>query len=55
VRRKVNPLTLQELLDVTDRWVDLAMQLDEASLRRMEKLRAAQARRMAQASASRAA
>ncbi len=45
VRRRVDGLTLQELLDVTDRWVEQALAMDDASLRRMEKLRAAQGRR----------
>jgi DSF synthase len=46
VRRRVDRLELQELLDVAERWVDLAMTLDESSLKRMERLRQAQARRM---------
>jgi DSF synthase len=45
VRRRVGGLTLQELFDVTGRWVDEAMALDDTSLRRMERLRAAQAKR----------
>jgi DSF synthase len=49
VRRRVAGLTLQELLDVTDRWVDEAMRLDDGSLRRMERLRGAQGRRSAAA------
>jgi DSF synthase len=47
VRRRVGGLTLQELHDVTDRWVETAMALDDASLRRMERLRQAQTRRLA--------
>jgi DSF synthase len=47
VRRRVGGLTLSELIDVTDRWVELAMTLDEGSLRRMERLRGAQSRRSA--------
>jgi DSF synthase len=54
VRRRVDGLTLQELLDVTDRWVEQAMGLDDASLRRMEKLRAAQGRRSLAPDAARA-
>lgn len=46
VRRRVGGLDLAELLDVTERWVDEAMRMDEASLRRMERLRLAQSRRM---------
>jgi DSF synthase len=45
VRRRVGGLTLQELYDITDRWVDEAMRLDEGGLRRMERLRSAQGRR----------
>ncbi len=47
VRRRVSGLTLKELMDVTDRWVDEAMRLDDGSLRRMERLKAAQSRRTA--------
>jgi DSF synthase len=47
VRRRVGGLTLQELLDVTDRWVDEAMRLDDGSMRRMERLLGAQGRRAA--------
>ncbi len=47
VRRRVGGLDLQELLDVTERWVDEAMNMDESSLKRMERLRAAQAKRVA--------
>jgi DSF synthase len=43
----VGGLDLQELLDVTERWVDEAMNMDESSLKRMERLRSAQARRVA--------
>lgn len=46
VRRRVGGLEFQELIDVTERWVDEAMRMDENSLRRMERLRTAQARRM---------
>jgi DSF synthase len=45
VRRRVEGLDMQELLDVTERWVQQAMELDDTSLRRMEKIRAAQSRR----------
>ncbi len=47
VRRRVSGLDLRELLDVTERWVDEALSLDEGSLRRMERLRSAQAKRAA--------
>jgi DSF synthase len=48
-RRRVSGLTLAELTDITDSWVELAMTMDDSSLRRMEKLRAAQSRRLAAA------
>ncbi|MCU0885523.1 MAG: crotonase/enoyl-CoA hydratase family protein [Beijerinckiaceae bacterium] len=48
VRRRVGGLNLQELLDVTERWVDEAMHMDEGSLKRMERLRSAQAKRVAE-------
>jgi DSF synthase len=46
VRRRINPLTFAELRDVTELWVDTALQLTEADLRKMERLAAAQLRRM---------
>jgi DSF synthase len=46
-RRRVNPVTLQELLDVVDLWAETAMNLDERDLRIMERLCAAQDRRVA--------
>lgn len=46
VRNRVNPMTYEELRDVTDLWVDAAMALDDADLRRIERLRGAQARRL---------
>lgn len=45
VRRRVQPLTYAELRDVTDIWVDTALGLDPADLRKMERLLAAQDRR----------
>jgi DSF synthase len=45
VRRRINPVDLQELLDVVDIWVDAALKLDEVDLRKMERLAAAQERR----------
>ena len=45
VRQKVNPLTLRELREVTEIWVDTVLQLDEADLRKMEILHSAQVRR----------
>jgi DSF synthase len=47
-RRRVNPITLDELRDVVDIWVDAAMTLEEPDLRKMERLRAAQDRRFAE-------
>jgi len=43
-RRRVSPLTFEELRDVTDIWVDCALNLGETDLRKMEKLVAAQDR-----------
>lgn len=45
VRRRVNPISFQELTDITDIWVDTAMNLTKADLRRMELLLAAQIRK----------
>lgn len=49
VARRVNPLTFDELRDVTEIWVDTAMALDGADLRKMERLANAQSRRLARA------
>jgi DSF synthase len=46
-RRRVNPVTLQELRDVTDIWVETALNLNDSDLRRMARLTAAQDRRRA--------
>lgn len=46
VRRRVNPVTEQELRDVVEIWVDTALALPEADLRKMERLAAAQDRRL---------
>ena len=46
-RNVVNPVTLEEMLDITAIWVDAALRLDEGDLRRMERLAAAQDRRRA--------
>jgi DSF synthase len=45
-RQRVNPLTLAELRDVTDLWVETAMKLTPADLRRMKHLQSAQTRRL---------
>ena len=44
VRRRVDPVTLSELKDIADLWVEAAMRLDETDLRRMSKITAAQDR-----------
>lgn len=44
-RQRANPLTLSELRDITDMWVETTMKLTEADLRRMSHLRLAQVRR----------
>ncbi|WP_026439842.1 crotonase/enoyl-CoA hydratase family protein [Acidocella facilis] len=46
-RRRVNPITLEELIDVVDIWAEAAVNLTEADLRKMDKLCAAQDRRLA--------
>ena len=45
VGRRVNPLSYDELRDVTEIWVDAALRLSESDLRKMERLTAAQNRR----------
>jgi DSF synthase len=47
VRQRCQPVTYEELIDVTEVWVETAMGLDEADLRRMEHLVRAQLRRHA--------
>lgn len=44
-RNLVNPISYQELADVTDVWVDTAMHLTETDIRKMRRLAAAQTRR----------
>jgi DSF synthase len=44
VRRRVNPVSLQELRDVTDMWVDAALRLTDQDLRRMCRIASAQDR-----------
>jgi DSF synthase len=46
VKRRVNPLTHQELIDVVDLWVEAAMLLEDADLRKIDRLRVAQIKRM---------
>jgi len=45
VRQRVNPITRGELMDIASIWVDAAMNLEDADLRRMERLVQAQDRR----------
>lgn len=42
VRRRVNPVTFEELRDVTDIWVDAAFRLSEQDMRKMTKIATAQ-------------
>jgi len=44
-RKRINPVTFDELRDITDVWVEAAMGLSESDLRRMARLTAAQDRR----------
>ena len=44
-RRKTQPVTHEELIAITDDWVETAIKLDKADLRRMERLANAQDRR----------
>lgn len=46
-RDRVNPITMDELRDIVDIWVELAMQVDEDSLRVMQRLIKAQNRKLA--------
>lgn len=48
-RRRVNPVTYDELRDIVDIWVDAALQLTEPDLRKMARLTSAQDRRLAAA------
>ena len=45
-RRRVNPVTVEELRGVVDIWVDTAMSVTEPDLRKMERLAQAQLRRL---------
>ena len=44
-RERVDPVTKRELVDIVDMWVDLAMQLGESELRRMDSLARVQSRK----------
>lgn len=48
-RRLINPLSREELVDITDRWVDAALTLAPLDLRKMERLAVAQDRRRSRA------
>jgi DSF synthase len=41
-KQRVNPLTIEELYDITEIWVDAALRLDERNLKVMERLVRAQ-------------
>jgi DSF synthase len=45
-KRRVNPLTYEELRDIVDIWLDAAMDLGEQDLRKMARLVGAQGRRL---------
>ncbi len=45
-KQRVNPLTKQELLDITEIWVDAALRLTDSNLRLMERLVNAQNKKM---------
>jgi DSF synthase len=51
-RRRVNPVTFEELRDVTDIWVEAALGLGDPDLKKMARLTAAQDRRRAAQSKS---
>ncbi len=44
-RHRMNPLTREELIDIVEVWVEAAMKLEDADLRRMARLLRAQTRR----------
>ncbi len=52
VRRRCQPVRYDELIEVTELWVATALALEEADLRRMERLAVAQQRRRARAHAA---
>jgi len=51
-RQRVNPITLQDLNDITDLWVDTALTLSPPDLKMMDRLVAAQGRRCARTEAA---
>lgn len=46
-RRLANPVTIDELLEITDMWAETALHLEENDVRKMERLAKAQERRIA--------
>jgi DSF synthase len=48
IRQRVEPVTRQELLDITDTWVDAALTLSASDLKKMRRLASAQDRRWQQ-------
>jgi DSF synthase len=48
VRRIVQPISREELVEITDLWVDTAIGLEGSDLRKMARLAAAQDRRWSQ-------
>jgi DSF synthase len=55
VRRRVNPVPLQELRDIADLWVDTALRMTEQDLRKMGRMATGQARARARADGAPAA
>ena len=53
VRRRISPLSIEELRDVTDIWVDTVMSLAPINLRKMEMLAWSQDRLFEQAASQR--
>lgn len=45
-RKAASPITLEELMDITNIWAETAMTLGDADIRKMEKLASAQERRL---------
>ena len=45
-RKIANPISLQELMEITDIWAETALMLEEADVRKMERLAAAQDRKI---------
>ena len=45
-RKIANPVSLEELLEITDTWAETALYLEEADVRKMERLASAQDRRI---------